>query len=64
MNRYEHESTKKRSTLKSHTVSHGQGQKSVVWDWKSLEEQEQERLNNPRQKINEPKTPYLPYVSQ
>lgn len=35
--------------------------KSVMWDWKSLEEQEEERKNNPRRKINEPKTPYIPY---
>lgn len=35
--------------------------KSVVWDWKSLEEQEEERKRNPRKKIDEPKTPYLPY---
>ena len=33
----------------------------VVWDSKSIEEQELEKINNPRKKIDEPKTPYLPY---
>jgi hypothetical protein len=36
--------------------------KSVRWDYKSLEEQEQERIKNPpKKKILEPKTPYLPF---
>jgi hypothetical protein len=35
--------------------------KSVSWDNETLEEQELERKNNPKKKIDEPKTPYLPY---
>lgn len=36
--------------------------KNVIWDWKTLDEHELERKNNPKKKIDEPKTPYLPYV--
>ena len=35
--------------------------KSVMWDWKTLEEQELEKKLNPKIKIDEPKTPYIPY---
>ena len=36
--------------------------KRVDWDWKTLEEQERERkINPPKMKIDEPKTPYTPY---
>lgn len=36
--------------------------KNVGWDWKSLEEQEKDRLLHPvLMKIDEPKTPYTPY---
>lgn len=37
-------------------------EKNVVWDWKTLEEQDNEKKRNPRKKIDEPKTPYLPYT--
>lgn len=54
----------KRPSLKVGHNDHDTQHKSVVWDWKSLEEQELERKNNPRTKINEPKTPYMPYVQE
>jgi hypothetical protein len=48
----------RRSSLKT---DYSTAQKNVIWDWKSLEEQENDRILNPKKKINEPKTPYLPY---
>ena len=33
----------------------------VEWDWQSLAKQEKERLENPKMKIDEPKTPFEPY---
>ena len=35
--------------------------KGIVWDNKTIEEQYLERKLHPRQKIDEPKTPYTPY---
>ena len=35
--------------------------KSIMWDNKTIEEQYEERRLHPRQKIDEPKTPYIPY---
>jgi hypothetical protein len=35
--------------------------KGIVWDNKTIEEQYEERRLHPRQKIDEPKTPYIPY---
>lgn len=34
--------------------------KRVKWDEIALEEHEREKLENPKMKINEPKTPYNP----
>jgi hypothetical protein len=36
--------------------------RSVVWDTQQLEELEEERIKNPKMKINEPKTPYIHIV--
>ncbi len=38
--------------------------KQVVWDEKTLEEQEAEKQRNPKKKIDEPKTPYLLYEAE
>ena len=35
--------------------------RGIVWDNKTIEEQYEERKLHPCQKIDEPKTPYLPY---
>ena len=35
--------------------------KSIMWDNKTIEEQYEERRLHPCQKIDEPKTPYIPY---
>lgn len=35
-------------------------ERKVDWDWEKLAEQEKERLENPKTKIDEPKTPYEP----
>lgn len=46
----------------SKTKSKEKRNKRVDWDWKTLEEQERERkINPPKMKIDEPKTPYTPY---
>ena len=51
--------TKQKEVEKSDS---SKAKKNVMWDWKSLEEQELERKNNPpKKKINEPKTPYQTY---
>jgi hypothetical protein len=33
--------------------------KAVIWDYEQLDELEEEKLKNPKQKIDEPKTPYI-----
>jgi hypothetical protein len=48
----------KRSSLKSEEEIRSQIKKHIAWDDESLREQELERKRNPRQKINDPDTPY------
>ena len=53
--------------LKHHTkhkeseTDEKKARKSIMWDNKTIEEQYEERRLHPRQKIDEPKTPYIPY---
>lgn len=55
----------RRSSIKMHQDGKDTASEHrVMWDWKSLEEQDIERKNNPRKKIDEPKTPYLPYEEE
>jgi hypothetical protein len=48
----------KRSSLKSEIEGGSPIRKHIAWDDESIREQELERKRNPRQKINEPDTPY------
>lgn len=46
---------------KDETKDEKREKKAIVWDNKTIEEQFEDRKLHPRQKIDEPKTPYIPY---
>ena len=53
---------KPKISLIKHSVNKKKAKnRKVEWDWQSLAKQEQERLENPKMKIDEPKTPFEPY---
>ena len=46
------------SEIKLNTKPSLKKKKTVIWDNKTIDEQHEERIHNPRKKIDEPKTPY------
>jgi hypothetical protein len=58
-----HDEENIKPALKHNVTADGTKKKAVIWDYQQLEELEEEKIKNPKQKIDEPKTPYIYCVS-
>jgi hypothetical protein len=55
----------KKSLLKKSTGERKKSNKTIQWDWETIEAQQLDmKLNPPLMRIEEPKTPYDPYEKE